>query len=110
MTRNEALEILDHNWTRLVNPDYTDEELGKAQNMAIETLEQCEMAYEHGWTDAESKYREILEHKRGIWMPIEQGDKGYSAGDFICSCCGKPNKCYSVTDYCCSCGAEMEHD
>ena len=46
--------------------------------------------------------------KRGIWMPIEQGDKGYSAGDFICSCCGKPNKCYSVTDYCCSCGAKME--
>ena len=38
MTRNEALEILDHNWTRLVNPDYTDEELGKAQNMAIEAL------------------------------------------------------------------------
>ena len=88
MTRDEALEILDHNWTRLVNPDYTDEELGKAQNMAIEALER----------------------KRGIWMPIEQGDKGYSAGDFICSCCGKPNKCYSVTDYCCSCGAEMRHD
>lgn len=50
---------------------------------------------------------EALERKRGIWMPIEQGDKGYSAGDFICSCCGKPNKCYSVTDYCCSCGADM---
>lgn len=39
MTRGEALEILDHNWTRLVNPDYTDEELGKAQDMAIEALE-----------------------------------------------------------------------
>lgn len=50
------------------------------------------------------------ERKRGIWMPIERGDKGYSAGDFICSCCGKPNNCYTITDYCCSCGAEMEHD
>jgi len=53
---------------------------------------------------------EALERKHGIWMPIERGDKGYSAGDFICSCCGKPNKCYSVTDYCCSCGAEMKND
>jgi len=51
---------------------------------------------------------EALERKRAIWMPIQRGDEGYSAGDFICSCCGKPNKCYSVTDYCASCGAQMQ--
>lgn len=39
MTNREASEIFDHNWTRLVNPDYTDEELGKAQNMATKVLE-----------------------------------------------------------------------
>lgn len=50
---------------------------------------------------------EAVKGKRAIWMPIQRGDKGYSAGDFICSCCGKPNKCYSITDYCCNCGAEM---
>ena len=38
MNNNKALEILDHNWTRLVNSDYTDEELGQAQDMAIEAL------------------------------------------------------------------------
>ena len=38
MTNAEALEILDHNWTRLVNSDYTDEELGRAQDLAIEAL------------------------------------------------------------------------
>lgn len=53
---------------------------------------------------------EALERKRGIWMPIERGDKGYSAGDFICSCCGKPNNCYTITDYCCSCGAKIRGD
>lgn len=39
MTNKEALEILDHNWTRLVNSDYTDIELGQAQDLAIKALE-----------------------------------------------------------------------
>ena len=62
MTRNEALEILDHNWTRLVNPDYTDEELGKAQNMAIRSLEARESLYEKTaeW-EAEALY-EVEKH------------------------------------------------
>ena len=38
MDNNKALEILDHNWTRLVNSDYTDEELGQAQDLAIKAL------------------------------------------------------------------------
>lgn len=39
MTNKEALEILDHNWTRLVNSDYTDTELGQALDLAIKALE-----------------------------------------------------------------------
>lgn len=38
MNNREAIEILDHNWTKLVNPDYSDEELGEAQNLAIKAL------------------------------------------------------------------------
>ena len=39
MTRAEAIEILEHNWTSLHNPDYTDEELGQALDVAIASLE-----------------------------------------------------------------------
>jgi len=42
MNNKDAREILDHNWTKLVNPDYSDEELGEAQNLAIKALEQTE--------------------------------------------------------------------
>lgn len=38
MTNEEVKEIFDHNWTKLVNPDYSDEELGEAQNLAIKAL------------------------------------------------------------------------
>lgn len=40
MTREEAMDIFEHNWTRLVNADYTEEELNKAIDMAIKALEQ----------------------------------------------------------------------
>lgn len=42
------------------------------------------------------------------WIPIERGDKGYSAGDFIYSECEKPCPCYHLTKYCPNCGARME--
>jgi len=80
MTRDEALEILDHNWTRLVNPDYTDEELGKAQNMAIEALE------------------EVIERKHGEW--IYKPMKGQ-----FCSVCDMQS--VWKYNYCPNCGAEM---
>lgn len=38
MTREEAKEILTHNWTRVDNPNYTYEELDEAFHMAIEAL------------------------------------------------------------------------
>ena len=47
------------------------------------------------------------EPKRGEWIPIRKGERGYSAGDFRCSVCHQPNKCYIVTNYCSHCGALM---
>ena len=47
------------------------------------------------------------EPRKGEWRPITRGEKGYSAGDFRCSVCGKPNKCYTLTDFCPNCGADM---
>lgn len=49
MTNEEALEILDHNWTRLVNSDYTDIELGQAQDLAIKALEEKTRRHWGNW-------------------------------------------------------------
>ena len=49
----------------------------------------------------------LADRPMGEWIPLQRGDKGYSAGDFKCSACGKPNKCYTLTDYCPNCGAKM---
>ena len=38
MTREEAREILTHNWTRADNPNYSESELDEAFFMAIEAL------------------------------------------------------------------------
>ena len=46
--------------------------------------------------------------KPGAWIPLKRGESGYSAGDFRCSKCGKPNKCYSLTNYCPNCGERMK--
>ena len=40
MTDEEALEILEHNWTGLSNPDYTEKELCEALDLAIKALDQ----------------------------------------------------------------------
>lgn len=50
---------------------------------------------------------EFVGAKTGIWIPIEKGEHGYSAGDFRCSVCQKPNRCYSLTQFCANCGAKM---
>ena len=42
MTREEAKEILTHNWTRVDNPNYSESELDEAFFMAIEALERVE--------------------------------------------------------------------
>ena len=50
---------------------------------------------------------DAVERKRGRWIPIAKGERGYSAGDFRCSVCGDPCKCYHLTNYCPNCGARM---
>ena len=48
------------------------------------------------------------ERKRGFWWAIEKGEKGYSAGNFRCSVCGKPNVSYiPKPNFCQNCGADM---
>ena len=46
MTREEAKEILTHNWTRVDNPNYSELELDEAFFMAIEALQTDD---EQGW-------------------------------------------------------------
>ena len=55
------------------------------------------------------KFAEQLNHRKGVWQAIKRGEKGYSAGDFRCSVCGKANPCYRLTDFCPNCGADMRN-
>ena len=48
MTKEEAKEILTHNWTRVDNPNYSESELDEAFFMAIEALHHVE-AEEKGY-------------------------------------------------------------
>lgn len=88
---------------------------------AIEALEQYENAFEHGYTEAESEYREILERKRGEWIdgldiPKEERERHpyvYLHGEKFCSVCYK--EAYFDTDYgqqlfdyCPNCGSRMK--
>ena len=51
MKNEQALEILEHNWTKLVNPDCTDEELGHALELAIKAFEFIEENYPKTFDD-----------------------------------------------------------
>lgn len=42
MTNEEALEILEHNWTGVSNPDYTEKELCEVLELAIKAIEDIE--------------------------------------------------------------------
>lgn len=42
VTREEATEILTHNWTRVDNPNYSESELDEAFFMAIEALQEVQ--------------------------------------------------------------------
>lgn len=87
MTREEAKEILTHNWTRVDNPNYSESELDEAFFMAIEAL------------SAE---------RTGEWI-----DKGEYAE---CSMCGAHSGTQFdgvepiplKTNYCPNCGARMK--
>lgn len=42
------------------------------------------------------------------WIATNKGEAGYSAGDFRCTNCGKPNPCWKLTPYCANCGEKVE--
>ena len=92
MTREDAKEILDHNWTKLVNPDYSDEELGEAQNLAIEVLS-------------------VEPPRMGEWIVNKR-----LGGRFQCSECAMfsglteedVKEGYPLAKYCSNCGAKMK--
>ena len=71
--------------------------------------EALEMAYAHGYTEAESEYRKILaeqpERKRGEW---EIYVTDYFGGeDCRCTVCGQC-RCVPYWNYCPNCGSEMQ--
>lgn len=68
MTRSEALDILEHNWTRLVNADYSDKELGEALSVAIQEL--TKENYERVWiTDGKRQANILYDKSRQLyWM------------------------------------------
>lgn len=53
MTREEAKEILTHNWTRVDNPNYSESELDEAFFMAIEALSVANLKEEFGSAEYE---------------------------------------------------------
>lgn len=80
------------------------------------TIDEIKALYE--WHDTVTEDRAVdhlkrlpsaqPEPKRGEWIPIRKGERGFSAGDFRCSICHQPNKCYTMTNYCSHCGAYMK--
>ena len=88
MTREEAKEILTHNWTRVDNPNYSESELDEAFFMAIEAL------------SADRPMGEWINQDNGAFYPYE------------CSNCHEQPFCddygYHLTNYCPNCGAIMK--
>lgn len=67
MTREEAREILTHNWTRVDNPNYSESELDEAVDMAITALQQ-----EEHLVELEAKAVAIIKSERhGEWIRFE---------------------------------------
>lgn len=127
MTKEETIDIFEHNWTRLVNHDYTDEELNKALTMAIEALEQesCGDCISREWiktaihnfyhglihTPTEEDIQAYLDAapnvqpkpKTGHWIDTGSGQQ--------CSECGEIQYGYdNYRRYCAYCGAKMESE
>ena len=68
MTREEALDILTHNWTRVENPNYSESELDEAFFMAISALKDEPLSHEEAW----ERYKE----RKAKGFPCEDYMKG----------------------------------
>lgn len=93
MTREEAKEILTHNWTRVDNPNYSESELDEAFFMAIEAL-----SYEA--VKGEWIKKQVFNPELDKYVPLIE-----------CSVCGyEPyfGGSESKFNYCANCGARME--
>ena len=54
---------------------------------------------------------DVRENVKGFWYALNKGDRGYSAGDFCCSICGKPNNTWiQKPNFCQNCGADMREE
>ena len=113
MNNREAKEILDHNWTKLVNPDYSDEELGEAQNLAIKALEQTDKDKVFAFLDGAGQgILAGLKIHKGKWIDTEPDkDKWHKSNNpWKCSCCGHRagKDKYKTYKFCPWCGADMK--
>ena len=68
MTREDAREILTHNWTRVDNPNYSESKLDEAFFMAIEALSATNDVVE---TDDEVIEQNALMSHEEAWEQIE---------------------------------------
>ena len=84
MTREEAKEILTHNWTRVDNPNYSESELDEAFFMAIEAL-QREEAEEKGWCHRiRPKNVEVVVRCKDCKHNVHTTDGEYNPEDIVC--------------------------
>lgn len=96
MTNEEALEILDHNWTRLVNSDYTDIELGQAQDTAIKSLEVVEKI-KQAYSNCYKSYLNNLENdfsEETASFAFFQ-DVAFNINNILCEAYGSDTDCES---------------
>lgn len=115
MTREEAKEILTHNWTRVDNPNYSESELDEAFFMAIEALS-AEVVHKPDYSYEADMVRRLKESlsanaEHGVWEHIESP---LEDNIFKCSKCGNPLKIPTVDgepiyNYCVHCGAKMDN-
>ena len=90
MTKEEAKEILTHNWTRVDNPNYSESELDEAFFLAIEALQQEPMAG--------GEWKTVIRHEH------YPSGREYEAD--YCSVCGRRGSLEYL--YCPFCGARMK--
>lgn len=118
MTKEEAKEILTHNWTRVDNPNYSESELDEAFFMAIEALQAETIPL--SVADKIGEERERLQEKvaelqeknadrpHGVWEYTEVTTDNDTYSEWVCSECGGSG--YELMDFCPWCGADMRGD
>ena len=129
MTREEAISIMNV-IIHMLEPQYDNDRVEEAVDMAIEALEQepCEDAisreglreprfiitekdYQKGWNDAlDAVYENAprVQPKTGHWI-IEKDCEGKTR-TCMCDMCGEKTHTWKNPNYCSNCGAKMESE